>query len=297
MTKPRTKKIRSFLIALAALLLLGDGALLYATRNTDARPALSVEGENEVHFIDVGQGDSSLIISGDEAILIDAGEASESQAVLSHLSALGIDHLAAAIATHPHSDHIGGMADVISQITIEAFYMGPETTNTSVYGNMLSALETQHITPTIPAPGDVFTFASGAVLYFLGPNESVSASNLNNRSIICLFDTGDASVLFTGDAEKQAEAALLEDYPVLYCDVLKVGHHGSNTSTTQALLQATTPTIAVISCGANNDYGHPSEQTLIRLSEFGVDDVRVTAEQGTIILNLDTLTQRKEHAA
>lgn len=295
--KPSIKKIRSLLIALAAVLLLGDGAYLYVSHNREARPTLSVEGENEVHFIDVGQGDSSLIISGNEAVLIDAGEASAADAVLSHLSALDIDTLAAVIVTHPHSDHIGGMADVISQITIETFYMGAETTNTSVYSNMLSALEAQEITPTVPVPGDSFTFASGAALYFLGPNESVAANNLNNRSIICLLDTGEASVLFTGDAEKQAEAALLEDYPELYCDVLKVGHHGSNTSTTEAFLRATNPMIAVISCGANNDYGHPSEQTLTRLSDYGVNDVRITAEQGTIILNLDELSQRKENAA
>ena len=163
--------------------------------------------------------------------------------------------------------------------------------------SMLDALEARGLRPTVPQRGDVLPFDSGASLTFLGPDDDVSDSDLNNRSLVTLFQAGGRSVLLMGDAEAAAERSLLNHYPLLSCEILKVGHHGANTSSSGEFLCAVRPSTAVISCGVNNDYGHPSPQTLENLSLAGVGDVRITAESGTVVLPLDPLPSSKENAA
>ena len=175
--------------------------------------------------------------------------------------------------------------------------MGPETQNTSCYADMLEALEIQGIQPVVPSDGDVLSFGSGATVTFLGPADDVPADNLNNRSLIALFSTGAQRVLFMGDAESAAEQSLLAHHPDLSCDILKVGHHGAATSSSEEFLRTIHPSVAVISCGIDNDYGHPSDQTLQNLSLAGVDDVRITAEDSTVVLPLNPPSQSKENAA
>ena len=289
------KKIRRILWAAAALVLALTGGLYAAD---ELRPQRELTGETAVHFIDVGQGDAALLLSGGQAVLIDAGTADGGGIVVRYLEELGVTELYAAVATHPHAEHIGGMAQVIEAFPIEHFYMGPETQNTATYSGMLDALEQAGVQPAIPADGDELVFDSGASLTFLGPADDVPDSNLNNRSLITLFRAGDQDILFMGDAEGPAEDSLLAHHPSLTCDVLKVGHHGAATSSSEDFLRAVHPSVAVISCGVDNDYGHPSEQTLQNLSLAGVDDVRITAQSGTVVLPLNpTSSSSKENAA
>ena len=288
------KKLRRILWAAAALVAVLTGGLYAAD---ELGPQRELTADTAVHFIDVGQGDSALLLSGGQAVLIDAVTAESGAAVVRYLEELGVTELYGAVATHPHADHIGGMAQVIEAFPIEHFYLGPETQNTATYSGMLDALEEAGVQPVIPADGDELVFDSGASLTFLGPADDVPKSNLNDRSLITLFRAGDQDVLFMGDAESAAEESLLAHHPALTCDVLKVGHHGAATSSSEEFLQAVRPSTAVISCGVDNDYGHPSDQTLQNLSLAGVDDVRITAQSGTVVLPLNPPSSSSEENA
>ena len=288
------KKLRRILWAAAALVAVLTGGLYAAD---ELGPQRELTADTAVHFIDVGQGDSALLLSGGQAVLIDAGTAESGAAVVRYLEELGVTELYGAVATHPHADHIGGMAQVIEAFPIEHFYLGPETQNTATYSGMLDALEEAGVQPVIPADGDELVFDSGASLTFLGPADDVPKSNLNDRSLITLFRAGDQDVLFMGDAESAAEESLLAHHPALTCDVLKVGHHGAATSSSEEFLQAVRPSTAVISCGVDNDNGHPSDQTLQNLSLAGVDDVRITAQSGTVVLPLNPPSSSSEENA
>lgn len=287
-------KLRRILWIAAAVVLVINGALFAAAR---LQTQYELTDATEVHFIDVGQGDAALLLSGGQAVLIDAGTAESASALVRYLEERGVRSLYAVIASHPHSDHIGGMAAVLSAFPAEHFYMGPETQNTAAYEDMLDALEAQGVQPAIPADGDTLRLDSGATVTFLGPADDVSAENMNDRSLIALFSTGAEQVLFMGDAEAAAEQSLLAHHPELTCDILKVGHHGAATSSTPAFLSAIQPSVAVISCGVDNDYGHPSDQTLQNLSLAGVDDIRITAEESTVVLPLNPPSPGKENAA
>lgn len=287
-------KLRRILWIAAAVVLAINGALFAAGR---LQTQYELTDATEVHFIDVGQGDAALLLSGGQAVLIDAGTAESASALVRYLEERGVRSLYAVIASHPHSDHIGGMAAVLSAFPAEHFYMGPETQNTAAYEDMLDALEAQGVQPAIPADGDTLRLDSGATVTFLGPADDVSAENMNDRSLIALFSTGTEQVLFMGDAEAAAEQSLLAHHPELTCDILKVGHHGAATSSTPAFLSAIQPSVAVISCGVDNDYGHPSDQTLQNLSLAGVDDIRITAEESTVVLPLNPPSPGKENAA
>lgn len=287
-------KLRRILWIAAAVVLAINGALFAAGR---LQAQYELTDATEVHFIDVGQGDAALLLSGGQAVLIDAGTAESAGALVRYLEERGVRSLYAVIASHPHSDHIGGMAAVLSAFPAEHFYMGPETQNTAAYEDMLDALEAQGVQPAIPADGDTLRLDSGATVTFLGPADDVSAENMNDRSLIALFSTGAEQVLFMGDAEAAAEQSLLAHHPDLTCDILKVGHHGAATSSTPAFLSAIQPSVAVISCGVDNDYGHPSDQTLQNLSLAGVDDIRITAEESTVVLPLNPPSPGKENAA
>ena len=287
-------KLRRILWIAAAVVLVINGALFAAAR---LQTQYELTDATEVHFIDVGQGDAALLLSGGQAVLIDAGTAENAGALVRYLEERGVRSLYAVIASHPHSDHIGGMAAVLSAFPAEHFYMGPETQNTAAYEDMLDALEAQGVRPAIPADGDTLRLDSGATVTFLGPADDVSAENMNDRSLIALFSTGAEQVLFMGDAEAAAEQSLLAHHPELTCDILKVGHHGAATSSTPAFLSAIQPSVAVISCGVDNDYGHPSDQTLQNLSLAGVDDIRITAEESTVVLPLNPPSPGKENAA
>ena len=186
--RPASKnKLRSVLWLAAALVLALAGAFKVSD---DLLPARELTAETAVHFIDVGQGDAALLLSGGQAVLVDAGTSQSADSLVSYLQQLGVTELYAAVATHPHADHIGGLAQVIEAFPVGHFYMGAETTNTATYERMLDALDKQDVPVSVPEPGDELVFDSGASLTFLGPADDVSKDSLNNRSLICLFRAG-----------------------------------------------------------------------------------------------------------
>lgn len=288
------RKLRIFLWCAAAVAFVLSGVLQAAEH---LLPRQQLTDETAVHFIDVGQGDAALLLSGGQAVLVDAGTAESGPAIVRYLQDLGVSRLHAAVITHPHADHMGGMAQILQTFPVEHFYMGSETQNTSSFSDLLDALQTQGVQPTVPTSGDMLAFDSGASLTFLGPADDVPSDNLNDRSLITLFQADEQKVLLMGDAEAAAEQSLLAHYPSLCCDALKVGHHGAATSSSQSFLQTVQPSVAVISCGVDNDYGHPDPQTLQNLSLAGVTDIRITAERGTVILPLHPPSSSKENAA
>lgn len=250
----------------------------------------SASGTLEVYFFDVGQGDSELIrLPGGENILIDAGTSSTEDELVGELRSLGAETLDLVVATHPHADHIGGMAAVIDAFDVRQVVMPriseSDTPTTKTYENLLQSIADKGLTIMPAEPGDELLSSGGAVLTVLAPNGE-DYGDLNNYSVVLRLTYGEDSFLFTGDAEEASEEEMLSlDWP-LTATVLKCGHHGSETSTSPAFLDAVSPQYAVISCGVDNDYGHPDAVTLEKLEAAGVEVFR-TDRQGTILASTE----------
>lgn len=234
-------------------------------------PSVTAEGEMEVHFIDVGNADCILVRQEDKNLLIDAGERSDNDTILQYLSDRGVDHLDLVIATHPHADHIGSMADVLESIPVDRFVMSfmPEsaTPTTATYLKMLEVLDEKSIPVDEAEPGSVYELGT-ARLQILGPLEETEETN--DISVVTRLTFGDRSFLFTGDAESRVEKQLLNSGYALSADVLKLGHHGSDTSNTTAFIKRVDPQCVVITCGEGNSYGHPHEEVVTRLDKLGI---------------------------
>ena len=237
------------------------------------------EGEIIVSFIDVGQGDAVLIRSADNAVLIDGGEHRQRNVVLDYLRDAGVRRLDYVIATHPHSDHIGGLVTVLGRVEVGRVIMPDIEHNTETYLNFLAAIENNNIPVTFPEPGD--RIRAGIInLTVLSPPQG-HFTDLNNNSVSVRLVHGNTSFVFTGDAERAAEQWMVDSGANLSSDVLRVGHHGSRTSTIEAFLDAVDPVAAVIQVGENNRHGHPHREVMDRLESRGIAIYR-TDELGTI---------------
>jgi len=237
----------------------------------------------EVHFIDVGQGDSSLIICDGEAMLIDGGEASESSKIYAYLKSHGIEHLEYIVATHAHSDHVGGLSGALNYATVSTALCPVTEYDSKTFNSFVKYLGNQGVSITVPSAGDIFELGSSTVTV-LGPVKEYDEPN--DTSIVLRVDYGNTSFLFTGDAERTAEADIIDSGANLSVTVLKVGHHGSDTSTSYPFLREVMPEYAVIQVGKDNSYGHPTEDTLSKLRDADVEVYRNDL-QGTIVCSSD----------
>lgn len=237
----------------------------------------------EVHYLDVGQGDCSLVLCDGHAMLIDGGEASESSKVYAYLQQHGVSHLDYMVASHAHSDHIGGLSGALNYATVDTAFCPVTDYDSKTFNSMIKYLDKQGIDITVPSAGDEFMLGSAHV-QILSPQKSYDEPN--DTSIVLKVTYGETSFLFTGDAERTAEADILDAGYNLSSTVLKVGHHGSDTSTSYPFLKEIMPKYAVIQVGKDNSYGHPTEDILSRLRDADVKVYRNDL-QGDIICSSD----------
>lgn len=249
----------------------------------------------DIYVIDVGQGDSALLVSpSGKTMLIDAGESTAMYSVRSLIKSLGIKKLDAVIATHPHSDHIGGMPGILRSFEVDRFYM-PEVSNpSSDYSAMVSALNSASLQVNYLSAGRTSSIEwdDGIAIDILSPFDDVAYQSINDYSVIMRVTYGGTSMLFTGDAE--GNGAYSAEYTALArnsadkfrCTVIKVPHHGSLYSLSDAFLAAAAPEYAVISVGSGNDYGHPHQSTLDKLENCGIEIFR-TDKLGTLHIALN----------
>jgi len=239
----------------------------------------------EIHFLDVGQADSILVKTPDgKSMLIDAGNNADGQEVVSYIKKQNISRIDVLVGTHPHEDHIGGMDNVINSFDIDRIYMPKVSHTTRTYEDVLTAIKNKGLKVTSPAPGTSFSLGE-AKCTVLAPN-SDNYDDLNNFSIVIKLEYGNISFLFTGDAEEVSEREMLSKSFDLSADVLKIGHHGSSSSTSPDFLKKVSPKYAVISAGKGNDYGHPSSEVMNRLKNANIPVYR-TDENGTIVCTSD----------
>lgn len=231
-------------------------------------------GKLSVHFIDVGQGDSSLILlpSGETA-LIDGGGRSASDKVVSYLNSQGIKKIDHLIATHPHEDHIGGLPEVVRNFEIGKVYMPRRTANTKIFEELLSEIKNKGLKITV-ASGEKTLIESDETLFSILAPLSDSYEDTNDHSVVNKLSYGKVSILFTGDIESLAESDLIKQGYDLNADVIKVPHHGSSSSSSDAFLDSVNPSYGVIQLGADNSYGHPHRETLQKYGTRNIELLR-----------------------
>lgn len=242
-----------------------------------------------VHYIDVGQADCELIEDNGHYMLIDCGNAKDDGVVLDYLYGLGVEKLDYFVGTHPHEDHIGCAASILRNIDCDNVILSPADNTTVCYNKMIEESKAQacnEIRVTEDIVGDTFDLGNGK-FQLLGPI-SIDAEELNNDSVVIRYIYGDTSFLFQGDAEREEEQEILEAGYTINSTVYKVGHHGSDSSTSYPWLREMSPKVAIIPVGEGNDYGHPTEGTLSKLSDANVDVYR-TDLNGTIVITSDGL--------
>lgn len=277
----KKKKIISSIIGIIVVLLAG-----YFGIDLTQDSKVPKDSELMISYMDVGQGDAAYIKVNGNDILIDAGPRSNSKELLEQLKAKNIDDFELVIATHPHEDHIGGMVYVFKEYEVKAFYSPKITHTTKTYENLVKAVKDEGLKTKELKGGMVIDLGEGAKFEVFTPQKS-EYEELNDYSPIMKLSFGDTSYLFTGDAEKLAEEEALAKYKTyLDSDVIKFGHHGSSSSSSNAFIEAVSPKYGIISCAKDNKYGHPHRETLDIIKKYNIKTFR-TDTDGEIILTSD----------
>lgn len=264
-----------------------------------------LDDEAAVYFIDVGQGDCELIRTKNCNILIDCGEEENADEVIGFIRYSGVERLDYVIATHPHSDHIGGMYRILESFDVGTVII-PKiprdiAPNTLFYSKMLNTIKNRGINREYSAAGKIYTLGENASLEIIAPLYD-EYEELNNFSVVARLTHGANTFLFTGDAESLAELDILDNGIDVSADVLKVAHHGSAGANSKAYLEKVRPKIAVIGVGSDNSYGHPHKDVLKRLAQVGCDEIYTTAADGNVVIisdgaSLRVRTEEEEIAA
>ncbi len=237
----------------------------------------------QVHFIDVGQGDAILVTTPGKTLLVDGGW--QGSGVDQYLTDLGISKVDIVIGTHPHADHIGGLIAVFQRFEVGEVIDPGVTHTTATFNNYLTAIDIHDIPFTVGRKGMERQLSEHAYFEIIHPINPASG-HLNNASIVVRVHLGDIKVLLTGDAERESEQSMLSAPELLRSHILKVGHHGSRTSSTMPFLEAVQPEVSIIMCGRDNPYGHPHSQAMQALNAVGTDIYR-TDTHGHILIETD----------
>ena len=290
-------------LALAAALALGlaacDAGAVIQPPQTDGGSVSttqpSAEQNFQMHFIDVGQALSVLVECDGQFMLYDGGNVDDGSLVVSYLQNQGVEELQYVFCSHAHEDHVGGLAAALAYFPANHVYSPVTEASTTCFKNFIKYTQQQGLQIEVPAVGTVWQLGS-ATIQLLGPLKQYN--DTNDTSLVLRIDYGSTSFLLTGDMESDAERDLVESGANLKADVLQVGHHGSSTSSSYIFMNAVLPEMGVISCGVNNKYGHPHEETLSILRDAGVDVYR-TDLLGTITIGSDgaNYTVSSEHYA
>ena len=299
------KKLISLFLILS-LLLCGCTVEIVLGPEETVRPSVGSDNTLTVHYIDVGQADCILIECGGAFMLIDGGNRDDGQKVISYLQSCGVEELEAVVCTHAHEDHVGGLPAVLAVYPTAQVYAPTKTYSSKVFDDFLYYVDQQRLEITIPSPGTRFALygdeqLGGAEVTFLGPVKSYAETN--DTSIVTRVEFYNHTFLFTGDMEVAAENDMLDywgDAQEWDVDVLKVGHHGSSTSSGYRFIYETDPEYAIVSCGKDNSYGHPHRETVKLFQDADIPMLR-TDELGTILAVSDgfdiTITWENQQAA
>lgn len=283
--------LSAIVILMASVLAIGCGAPPLVQSISGQKPTTASQAPLDetmvVHFVDVGQADCILVQVGAKAMLVDAGNNADANTVVDYIKAQGISNLEWVIGTHPHEDHVGGLDAVIQAFGVRQVIMPKATTTTKTFEDVLQALKEKGLTISSPVPGSTLSLGS-ATCTILAPNSN-GYDDMNDYSVVLKISYGNISFLLTGDAGHVSENEIVDKGFDVSADVIKIGHHGSSSATSEAFLDRVAPQYAVIQVGQGNDYGHPSAETMDLLKERGIPVYR-TDECGTVVATTDGKT-------
>jgi competence protein ComEC len=276
---------KTLLLCISLLLIISSGCTKKVEGEIINRNPIYSEKDLLVHFIDVGQGDAILIQINNKNLLIDSGPVSSSNKLIEYLKDQRVSKLDTVLATHPHEDHIGNMDYIINHFKVSNFYAPKKSYSSDSFKAMVQALKKQNLKINTAKAGVPLDLGKGIILDIIAPIKS-DYDELNNYSAVLKITYGSTKFLFMGDAEKESESQLIASKQDLSADVIKLGHHGSNSSSSLEFLNKVSPSYAIISCGKFNDYGHPHVETLNNLKSKNITTYRTDIDK-TILLKSD----------